>query len=59
VKKQRLCTEGETCEVQKTESEKKFSDWMLELIDGRSGAIVKFGANLFFSHARPHKTTLC
>jgi hypothetical protein len=53
VKKQRLCTEGETCDVLTAESEKTFSDWILKLGDGRSGATVVCGHPVFHSRKTP------
>jgi hypothetical protein len=47
MKKQRLWTETETCNVQTIKSEKKFSGWLLELGGGRSGATVSLPPSCF------------
>jgi hypothetical protein len=39
--------------MQTTESEKKFSDWLLEVGDGRSGAIISLPPSCFSNTQDP------
>jgi hypothetical protein len=58
VKKQRLCTELCALKLKHAickKKQKKFSDWMLELSDGRSDATVSLGPSCFSVMQDPMK----